>query len=65
MGLYPGILRFFTMFKKKEFSDSAIFLSSVIISSFSTNKFFSFETVLFDRKGFTVFQTVLLSLTSF
>ena len=64
-GLYPGILRFFTMFEKKEFSDSAILLSSEIISSFSTNKICSFETILSDRKGFTVFQKVLLSLTSF
>ena len=36
--LYSGILRFFTMFEKKEFSDSAIWLSSEIVSSFALLK---------------------------
>ena len=64
-GLYPRILRFFTMFEKKEFNDFTILLSSEIISSFSTDKICSFETILSERKGFTVFQKFLSSLTSF
>ena len=64
-GLYPGILRFSRTIEKKEFSDSAILISPENISSFSTNKICSFETILSERKGFTVFQKVLLSLTCF
>ena len=45
MGFVFRILRFFTMFEKREFSDSAILLSSEIISSFSTRKICSFETI--------------------
>ena len=65
VGLVSRNLRFFTMFEKKESSDSATSLSSDIISSFSTSKICSVETVLSEGKGFTVFQKVLLSLTSF
>ena len=60
-----GILRFVTMFEKKEFKVFATSLSYEIISLFSTNVICSLETILFERKGFTVFLNVLLSHTFF
>ena len=51
------------MFEKKEFKVCATSLSSEIISLFSTNVICSLETILSERKGFTVFQNVLMSHT--
>ena len=38
-GLYPGILRFFTMFEKKEFSDSAILYLQKLFHHFQLTRF--------------------------
>ena len=65
MGIVSRNFKIFYNVWKERVQCSAILLSSEIISSFSTNKICSFETILSDRKGFTVFQKVLLSLISF
>ena len=57
-GLYTGMLGFL---KKKELNDSVFWLSSEIISSFSTNKKCSFETILSEKKRFHGFPKGFVS----
>ena len=61
-GLNPGILRFFSVSKERvqRFCNFVIFRNYFLIFIIC-----SFETILSERKGFTVFQKILLSLTSF
>ena len=60
-----GILRIETILMKNVLNVFAIFLSLFMISLFSTNVIFGELTILSERKGLTVFQNILLSVTCF
>ena len=65
VSLNSGIFKLFTKFENNEFSSSATLISWVKILSFPANVIISFDLILSERTGLTVFQNFLLSVTSF
>ena len=62
---FVNIPSFFTIFTKYSLNSFAIWISSSIVSSFSTNLIVVLDLILFEKRGLTICQNFVLSVIEF